>query len=273
MTAEEYLKQGDLKGALQKLQEQVRAHPAKADYRVFLFQLLSVLGQWDRALTQLNVAGELDDATLAMVSMYRQVIACERFREEVFLGRQTPVVFGRPSEWAALLIQALKLTAEGQYAQSQGLRERAFEQAPAVSGKVDGTRFEWLADSDSRLGPVFEVIIDGRYFWAPLERIVSVTIEKPEDLRDVVWLPAHFTWSNGGESYGVIPARYPASYQHDDPLFALSRKTDWEDCGEGLFLGVGQKILTTDAADYPLLDVREICFNVEFEQETERSGG
>lgn len=273
MTAEEYLKQGDLKGTLQKLQEQVRANPAKAEYRVFLFQLLTVLGQWERALTQLNVAGELDDATLAMVSMYRQVIACERFREEVFLGRQIPVIFGRPSEWTALLIQALKLTAENQYAKSQELRGCAFEKAPAISGTIDGNAFEWLADSDSRLGPMFEVIMDGRYFWVPPERIVSVTIEKPEDLRDVVWLPAHFAWTNGGESYGVIPARYPASYQCDDPMFALSRKTAWEDYGDGLFLGLGQKQLTSDAAEYSLLDVREIRFNVTIEPDSERIGG
>jgi len=68
---------------------------ANAEYRVFLFQLLTVLGQWDRALTQLNVASELDNATLAMVAMYRQVIDCERFREP-FSRRQDPVVFGQP---------------------------------------------------------------------------------------------------------------------------------------------------------------------------------
>jgi len=47
-------------------------------------------------------------------------------------------------------------------------------------------------------------MIEGRYFWVPMQRIRSVSIEKPVDLRDVVWLPAHFTWTNGGESYGVI---------------------------------------------------------------------
>jgi len=274
MTADEYVKQGDLNAALQQLQTQIKAQPAKAEYRVFLFQLLSVMGQWDRALTQLSVAGELDDATLAMVAMYRQVIACERFREEVFLGRRDPVVFGQPEEWLALSLQALKLTAEGQYLKSQELRERAFDMAPAVSGSIDGTAFDWLADSDPRLGPVLEAMIEGRYFWIPLQRIRSVSIEKPIDLRDVVWLPTHFTWTNGGESYGVIPARYPESYKNDDPLFALSRKTAWQDYGNGLFLGVGQKTLTTESSDYALMDVRSIQFNTADEQpEKEHSGG
>lgn len=261
MTAEEQLQQGDLQGALHQLQERVRAQPDKAEYRIFLFQLLSVLGQWDRALTQLSVAGQLDDAALAMVVMYRQVIACERFREEVFRGSKEPVVFGQPEEWLALTLQALKLTADGQYLKSQELRERAFELAPAVPGNIDGIAFDWLADSDARLGPVFEAIIEGRYFWVPLQRIRAVSIEKPVDLRDVVWLPAHFDWVNGGESYGVIPARYPESYNNDDPLFALSRKTVWQDCGNDLFLGIGQKTLTTDASDYSLMDIRSIQLN------------
>jgi type VI secretion system protein ImpE len=273
MTAEELLQQGDLKAALQQLQNQVKTQPAKAEYRVFLFQLLSVSGQWDRALTQLNVAGELDAATLAMVAMYRQVIACECFREEVFLGQKDPVVFGKPEEWIALLLQALKLTAQGQALKSQELRSKAFELAPSVSGSIDGTDFEWLADSDSRLGPIIEAMVDGRYLWIPLQRIATVNIEKPVDLRDVVWLPAHFTWVNGGESYGIIPTRYPVSYKTDDPLLALARKTIWEDCGDDLFLGLGQKILTTETADYPLMDVRKICFNNQAEKSLEQLSG
>jgi type VI secretion system protein ImpE len=273
MTADKYVKQGDLNAALQQLQAQVKAQPAKSEYRVFLFQLLSVMGQWDRALTQLNIAGQLDDAALAMVAMYRQVIACERFREEVFLGRHDPIVFGQPEEWLALLIQALKLTAEGEYLKSQDSRNRAFELAPAVSGNIDGTAFDWLADSDPRLGPVFEAIIEGRYFWVPIHRIRSVNIEKPVDLRDVVWTPAQFTWTNGGESYGVIPARYPESYKSGDPLFSLSRKTDWQECGNGLFLGVGQKILTTESSDYALMDIRSIQFDSMDEPSMEHAGG
>ncbi len=260
MTAEDYLKQGDIKMALQQLQNQVKKQAANPELRVFLFQLLAVMGQWDRALTQLNVARDLDDSTLAMVSMYRQVIACERLREQVFLGKKAPVIFGKPAEWLALLIQAVKLTALGENAKSQTLREQAFELAPTTSGTIDGKAFQWLADSDSRLGPVMEVIVDGRYMWVPIENLQTIMIEEPSDLRDVVWLPTHFTWNNGGESFGLIPSRYPFSYQHD-PLLALSRKTDWLDCGEDLFIGQGQKILSTDINDYSIMDVREVHFD------------
>jgi type VI secretion system protein ImpE len=54
--AERSVREGDLAGALMALQDQVRKNPSTSDLRVFLFQLLAVLGEWDRALTQLNVA-------------------------------------------------------------------------------------------------------------------------------------------------------------------------------------------------------------------------
>ncbi len=260
MTAENHLKQGDINAALQQLQEQVKKQPANVELRVFLFQLLSVMGQWDRALTQLSVASDLDDGTLAMVSMYRQVIACERLREQVFLGKKEPVIFGKPQEWVALLIQALKLAAENENTKSQKIRSQAFDAAPITSGVIDEQPFEWLADSDPRLGPVMEAMIDGRYLWVPIDNLKSIVIDEPTDLRDVVWLPAHFTWNNEGESFGIIPCRYPFSHQHD-PALALSRKTQWQDCGEDLFLGLGQKIWATNNDEYPVMDVRSIQFN------------
>ena len=81
--AELAIKEGDPQGALKLLSEQVRARPQDAKLRVFLFQLLCVLGQWQRAQNQLVVAGELDASTLAMVQTYREAIQCEQLRQDV----------------------------------------------------------------------------------------------------------------------------------------------------------------------------------------------
>jgi type VI secretion system protein ImpE len=267
MTPEEYLSQGDLENALQTLQNQVRKKPAESRLRIFLFQMLAVVGEWDRALTQLNVAGELDDATLAMVMMYREVLSCEALREQVFEGVKEPVVFGDPNEWVALLIQALKLTAGGRDTDAAELRSRAFELAPESRGEIDGKYFAWIADGDSRLGPVLEVIVEGRYLWVPFDQIRIIQLEPPEDLRDLLWLPAHLTWTNGGESYGLIPARYPRSFKHVDPKISLCRKTEWEQQGEDTYIGYGQRTLMTDQSDYALMDIRLIKFTTD---ETDR---
>jgi len=65
--AESALRDARPEHALKLLQEQIRSAPADPKLRVFLFQLLCVLGHWDRALNQLTVTGELDASTLAMV--------------------------------------------------------------------------------------------------------------------------------------------------------------------------------------------------------------
>jgi protein involved in temperature-dependent protein secretion len=49
VAAEQALKEGDAQRAFKLLTEQVRAHPQDAKLRVFLFQLMCVLGLWERA--------------------------------------------------------------------------------------------------------------------------------------------------------------------------------------------------------------------------------
>jgi type VI secretion system protein ImpE len=75
----------DLKGrplaeTLAELQTRVRQSPGDPKLRNFLFQLLAVLGQWDRALAQLVVAGEMDAAAIPMVQMYGDAVRAEPLR-------------------------------------------------------------------------------------------------------------------------------------------------------------------------------------------------
>ena len=256
--AERALKDGDPAAALAQLQDQVRARPADASLRVFLFQLLCVLGQWDRALNQLKVASDLDPAALAMAQMYGEAVRCEAIRAEVFAGRKSPVVFGEPDQWLALLVESLLVKGQGEDARSEQLRLRAFDDAPASSGSIDGRPFEWIADADSRLGPVLEAVINGRYYWVPFSRLARIDIEPPEDLRDMVWMPAHLQFENGGETVALIPTRYPGSDQSPDGQIALARKTVWQEVGPDIHHGLGQRVLVTDAEEVPLLEIRTI---------------
>ena len=261
MGAPDLLRQGDVAGALQALQAQIRAEPAKSEHRVFLFQLLCVTGEWDRALTQLAVAGEMDPGTLGMVHVYRSAVQAEALRREVFSGRKTPLIFGDPDEWIALLLEALKLAAIGEIAKGQELREQAFELAPATLGLLNGQPFEWLADADMRLGPMLEAIMNGRYYWIPLHRVAEMQIEEPQDLRDLVWVPARFKWTNGGEAVALLPGRYPGSEASADPMVRLARRTEWVDQGHGVYFGLGQRMLATDADEFPLMEVRTVVLS------------
>src|SRR5262245_35983322 len=203
--AELSLKNGDPAAALAQLQEQVRANPGDAKLRIFLFQLLCVRGEWERALNQLKVASELDASALAMAQMYGEAVRCEAIRRDVFEGRKAPMVFGEPEQWLALLIESLLVAGKGETERSAELRLRAFEDADTSSGQINGQPFEWVADADSRLGPVLEAVMNGRYYWVPFSRLSAVTVEAPEDLRDMVWMPAHLRFENGGEMIALIP--------------------------------------------------------------------
>lgn len=257
MLAEEKLRAGDVDEALELLQNEVRKAPSNAKYRIFLFQLLSVLGRWDRALTQLKVSGDLDPANRVMVETYRELLRCEVLRGQVFAGQKTPIIFGEPERWAALLIEALRLTAEDKIAEAERIRSEAFELAPTTRGTIDGTPFDWIADGDVRIGPMLEVIVNGRYAWLPFHQVHAIKIEPPTDLRDLVWTPATITLNTGADVVAFVPARYPGSESHADGAIRLARRTDWSESGSG-YLGVGQRTWVTNDGEHPLLEAREI---------------
>lgn len=279
MTAEDRLRAGDLPAALHELQQLVRGEPAVAKHRIFLFQLLAILGQWDRARTQLHVLKDMDATTIPMVKTYLEALRCEVLRAGVWRGERTPLVFGQPEPWMAGMVQALALSATGKVEQAQEMRAAALDQATASSGTVEWGRpvaggaaegpaeslerapFAWLADADPRLGPVLEAIVNGKYYWAPWSAIGELTIEAPTDLRDFVWVPAQIRWRNGGEVVALLPSRYPTSEASADGALQLCRRTEWLDAGHGEYRGLGQKLLASEAGEYGLLDVRKVVMS------------
>jgi len=258
MEAKIHLQAGRLPEALASLQEAIRKAPADPSLRIFLFELLSVLGQWEKALVQLQIIGELDTESFLLAQGFRPAIQCEVLRTEVFSGNRTPLIFGEPEPWISQLVEANRLIATGKFEPARSLREQAFEEAPAFAGSINGEPFEWIADADSRLGPVLEVILDGKYFWVPFSRISAIQIESPKSLRDLIWIGARFIWSNGGAALGLIPVRYAGTDLAADSALRLARKTEWKQLDEGLFTGTGQRMMATDKAEYPLQEIREI---------------
>ncbi len=259
-SAADLIAQGDPDAALAALQAQVRANAADPKLRVFLFQLLCVLGQWPRALAQLQVCGELDAGALAMVNTYREAVQCEAVREAVFAGKALPHLFGQPPAWVALLAQALQVDAAGDAVHAARLRQQALDEAEPTAGRLDGQAFEWIADADSRLGPVLEVVINGRYGWLPFAALLKLRLEPPVDLRDLVWMPAQLMLRNGGEVVALVPTRYAGSGAQADAALRMGRKTEWLELADGQYRGLGQRVLSTDVAECGLLQVRELEF-------------
>lgn len=247
--------------ALVALTDEVRKQPGNGKLRVFLAQLLCVLGQWKRAIEQMDVAAQLDPAAIPMKQMYSDAVQCEAVRERVFAGQSAPMLFGEPEEWTALLIESLLRGARGESEASEALRSKAFDLAPASAGQIDGVAFEWLSDADMRLGPVLEAYINGRYYWVPMARLSCIQFEKPEDLRDYVWLPVHLDFTNGGETLALVPSRYPGSHASPEGMVQLGRRTDWLEVRPGVWTGLGQRMFSSDQGEHPMLGLERIDFH------------
>lgn len=263
----ELLQAADPAGALKALTDEIKAKPADAKLRVFMAQLLCVLGQWERALNQLTVAAELDALAIPMKQVYGEAIRCEGLRADVFAGKRTPMIFGQPDEWLALLLESLLRAGTGEAGMAEDLRGRAFDAAPASPGILDGQAFDWLADADMRLGPVLEAYVNGRYYWVPFERLAKIRFEEPEDLRDCVWLPANLMFENGGETLALVPTRYEGSEKCEDGALQLARKTEWRELRPEVWAGWGQRMWSSniggegeEGGEHAMLDVREIDF-------------
>ncbi|RZL10503.1 MAG: tetratricopeptide repeat protein [Rubrivivax sp.] len=254
--AEAALRAGDPDGALQHLTAAVKAKPADARLRIFMAQLLCVQGQWTRAHTQLNVVADLLPSAGPMREMVGHALRCELLRAEVFAGKRAPMVFGHPDPWLAKLIESLLQSGQGNQALADELALRAFDEAPAVPGALNGEPFEWIADADSRLGPVLEAFVNGKYYWVPFSRLTKVSLDAPQDLRDMVWAPGYLTFDNGGEVVAMIPSRYPGSEASTDPQIRLSRKTEWTAIGAERYAGLGQRLFSSSLGDHDLLSVR-----------------
>jgi len=260
MSAQDRLAAGAPDEALIELQNEIRARPEDPKLRIFLFQLHCLLGNWSKALLQLQVIAGIDPEMMLLAQIFQPVIHCEALRGGVFEGKLTPLIFGEPLEWVGLLVKALEHHVRGEFEAAAQLRERAFEAAPATAGTLDGKPFAWIADADSRLGPMLELILEGKYYWVPFCRIRRIALPAPADLRDLVWVPAQLVWTNGGEASGHIPARYARTEAAKDGTLRLARKTEWQELPHQTFVGLGQRLLTTDEGEYPLLQCRLIDF-------------
>ncbi len=147
------------------------------------------------------------------------------------------------------MLEALKLDAAGKHDAAAEIRLQALDEAPAVPGNADGAAFEWIADADSRLGPLFEMIINGKYYWVPMHRLEHLEIDAPSDLRDFVWTGATVTLANGGTNVALIPTRYPGTEALDRQPPAHGARHRMARTGADSYAGLGQRMFATNDAD------------------------
>ena len=258
-TAKELFDAGQLQAAIEELTREVKANPADASRRTFLFALLCFAGEWDRADKQLDVIGHQSAKAEIGALMYRNCLKAERARRQLFSEGLMPNFLVEPPGYIGVHLQAIDRIREGDFDQARQLLERAEEERPALAGTFNGQAFEDFRDSDDLAGPALELIVQDRYIWLPFEQISRIEFEPPQHLRDLIWAVARVEAENiNGEVF--VPVLYEDSCRHADDRIRLGRMTDWRLLGEGLNRAAGSRLFLVNGEDQPMLEARTIEF-------------
>lgn len=242
-------------------EQQVRMHPAQASRRHSLFQLLCVAGYWSRALQQIQLCARMDANYTREAQVFGELIRCEIYRHACFQGEQRPDCILPPPAWMEDLLTALACNARGEAQEADAHRSRALEAITDTAGQWNGGAFDWISDSDSRTGPVLELIAGGVYIWLPFSQICSLKSPRPAHLTDLIWKPVNVTLNNGDTHSAWLFSRYSGSEKAADSL-RLCRETVWQDGpGETLVQALGQRVWLTGHGDISLLDLSTCTFN------------
>lgn len=239
---------------IEQVSARLRAQPTIASHRWALFQLLCLMGEWPRAIQQLQTWAMLEPTHTATAQVYRDLIRAECRRKQVIEGLAQPgFVFEQPA-WIDGLLNALHLAALGRIAAADDAREAAFDAAPTVAARIPQGSVAWIVDSDSRFGPVCEIIVAGHYRWIPFADLASWQVSPPTKVVDLVWAPCTFTLGDGAIAHGFMPARYHGSEIGSDAV-RIGRETTWREHGRTGVTALGQKTWSTDRGDFGLFEL------------------
>lgn len=263
-----------LEESLEQLKDAIRDNPEKADLRFRLFELFSVIGEWEKAKVQVDTAARMNRTFQSAATWFGPALASEALRDDIFRGQRTPLIFGEPQEWVSWMVGALKAESAGEHAQARILRRRTLEAIPEIPAKINDQNVEWIIDADPRLGPILEVVAGGRYCWVPMTHILEIQVKPSGKLHDRVWVMAYFKWVNSGETFGLIPTRYAGSARCKDTDIQLAKVTDWrrENEGSGI-IGLGHRQFVSDKDRLPLLNIRAIQWSGHTEEKDSSNDG
>jgi type VI secretion system protein ImpE len=265
MTSKELFDAGNLRGAIDAVTQEVKASPRDLRSRVFLFELLSFAGEFQRAERQLDtIAQTSGDVKVELgIELYRNVLKAETARSGFFLGEnRQPTFLSEPPAYTVLHVEAISKFRQEKVDEIDDLLNESNRIRKRSAGQRAGNRFEDIRDGDDLVGPFLEVVYQREYVWLPFEQIRNLDIQAPRTLRDLLWIPAKIDLTDKPLGDVFVPVQYYGSSQHSNDQVKLGRMTDWKPLGEQGFVGAGQRTLFIDETEYPLLETGRIEFAV-----------
>lgn len=260
MTAKELMQAGRLAEARQVLIEEVKAAPADAGRRTLLFQVLSQLGEWDKALKHLDMISTQEPARAIGVQTYLNALKAEQERLKVLALAQTPSVLPEAPAYFGAYLQYLGALKDKQFERARALITEIDAARPPIAGTLNGQPFEGCADTDARLYAFLEAFVHERYVWIPFEAIRELIVHPPQSSLDLIWVTASITTWEGLSMNCCLPVVYPESFREQDDRIKMGRLTDWLPLGAGLSRGVGQHVYQVGEGETALLEIKEANF-------------
>jgi len=262
MEARELIRAGKLGEARSQLVAEVKERPANPATRTLLFQVMTLLGEWDKAERHLDVLAAQDVKTEIGVQVYRNLLNMERQRHETFeLGRRPSLLPSTPP-YLEMVFQLWESLKRRDIDEASELQEKIDVARPGISGQCNGKTFIGFSDTDAYLAPFVEAMVHDRYVWIPVEFIRELLLTPPQTLLDTLWAPAHLTTWEGLTLQCNLPVLYPESYKHAADAIKMGRLTEWVHIGGRFSKGVGQHVFQMGDEDIGLLEIREIHFSL-----------
>jgi type VI secretion system protein ImpE len=260
MNAKELIAAGRLLEARTQLTAEVKAAPSDAGRRALLFQVLSFLGEWEKADRHLDMMVSLNPSSETGILTYRNLLGAEKKRTDVLHGKGTPDFLSTAPDYLGIWLAAVDKAANGRPDEAVDMIGRAETGWTTLKGTLDGRAFVGFADTDTLLRPFLVLIMHDRYIWVPFESIAELSVSPPKTLLDLLWTQARLTTWEGLNVHGYLPVRYPDTHLHEDERVKMGRETQWVSTGESLTRGVGQHVYQAGNDDVSLLDIREAAF-------------
>jgi type VI secretion system protein ImpE len=259
MTAQESWDAGRLKEAIQFAYSEVKSKPMDALIRHRLAMLLCFNGEFEKADRQLSTLSSVNSEVAVGVALSRQLLRAELCRQEFYTAGRLPEFVGEPSENLKLHIRASISVREGNQGEAVELLAEAESMRPHVGGHCDGEAFEDLRDLDDLVAPVLEALTStGKYYWVPLNELISLEMPSPETLADLLWRPVRLSMEKGPEGLVFLPTLYAGSAQDDQENIRMGRATEWQGGDGAPVRGRGLRMLMVGDEARSVLDINRL---------------
>jgi type VI secretion system protein ImpE len=261
-TVADKLDAGDLDGAIEALNQEVRAHPADTRSRSRLAELLCLAGNLDRADRLLDLLQGQDPKIAVGVALFRQLIRAEQARQQFYADCRLPEFLEPPSEHDQLYLKAVVAIKDGNPAEAGKLLSAAEEARPPLPGTIDGKAFDDLRDLDDVTAMHFEVLTStGKFFWIPMRKVESLILHKPETQRDLLWRRATMSVASGPDGEIFLPTIYPvAAGTAPGALARLGRESDFVGGDGAPMRGVGLRSFLVGDEARTILEIGRLEF-------------